>query len=284
MESNIIRAIINLVNYPVTEVEDFSTSHIRINGAGESLERYVQNLFANTMNSMPESERLKIVSEKFSYKANQNNPPDFILRNGDAIEVKKIETPTSNIALNSSYPKAKLFSNSDMITAACRNCEDWVEKDIIYVVGVLSGSNLLSLCMVYGVDYAASVEIYERIKNIIKDGVLQIPGVEFSETKELGRVNRVDPLGITLLRVRGMWHIENPLKVFDYVYQLDESKDFNFMALINSAKYESFSQTERDELELLVSSNSALNIKNVSIKNPDNPAQLKDAVLITFSK
>ena len=34
----------------------------------------------------------------------------------------------------------------------------------------------------------------------------------FAETKELGRVNQVDPLGITNLRIRGMWQIETQEK------------------------------------------------------------------------
>ena len=283
MESNILRAIINLVNSPLTEVGDVSASHIRINNVGESLERYVQNLFANTMDVVSENKRLEIISQSFSYVANQNNPPDFILKNGDAIEVKKIENQMSGLALNSSYPKAKLFSYDEMITAACRNCEDWMEKDIIYVVGFLDQSKLRSLCMVYGMDYAASADIYERIKASIKGGVLQIPGVEFSETRELGRVNKVDPLGITLLRVRGMWHIDNPLKVFDYIYQVDRSKNFNFMAIVNDSKYQSFNERDRNELEQMASVNPSFCIKNVKIKKPDNPAQLRDAKLITFS-
>ena len=283
MEPNILRAIINLVNSPLTEVRDVSASHIRINNVGESLERYVQNLFANTLDVESENKRLEIISQNFSYVANQNNPPDFILKNGDAIEVKKIENQMSGLALNSSYPKAKLFSYDEMITAACRNCEEWMEKDLIYVVGFLDKSKLCSLCMVYGMDYAASAEIYERIKSSIKGGVLQIPGVEFSETRELGRVNKVDPLGITLLRVRGMWHIDNPLKVFDYIYQVDRSKNFNFMALVNISKYQSFDERDRNELEQMASVNNSLCIKNVKIKKPDNPAQLRDAKLITFS-
>ena len=39
----------------------------------------------------------------------------------------------SQIALNSSYPKDKLYADSPMITQECRECENWREKDIIYV-------------------------------------------------------------------------------------------------------------------------------------------------------
>lgn len=104
---------------------------------------------------------------------------------------------------------------------------------MIYAVGVVDTNNLTSLALVYGDDYCAEKSVYEQIKSVIKNGVESISGVEFSETKELGRVNRVDPLGITYLRVRGMWGIDNPFSVFNYIYKRDFSKKFNFMALIN---------------------------------------------------
>jgi hypothetical protein len=152
----------------------------------------------------------------FSYLGNANNPPDLILKNGDAIEVKKIESLNSQIALNSSYPKSKLFSDDPMITDACRNCEEntWIEKDLIYTIGVTEKGRLKLVWFIYGDCYAAEKQVYERVKTAICDGIRQISGIEFTKTKELGRVNNVDPLGITYLRIRGMWGIENPIKVF----------------------------------------------------------------------
>lgn len=280
--SNIIRAIINLVNDPITELREYSESHNRANAMGDALEEYIKDIFAGTVGETDERVRNRRITEVFSYLGNQNNPPDSILRGGDAIEVKKIESKNSGLALNSSYPKHKIYANSSMITDACRRCEEWVEKDIIYTVGVVKNNILSNLSMVYGMDYAASEEIYTRIKDVISSGVNSIPDVEFAETNELGRVNRVDPLGITYLRVRGMWGIENPMKVFNYVYSSDDSKSFNFMVLINNDKYDTLEYTE--ELEGLVGQVDGFRIEDVEIKNPDNPAQLKAAKLITFSK
>lgn len=281
METNIIRAIINLVNKPVVELKEYSESHNRANSMGEALEEYIKDIFAGTVNESDMTVRNRRISQCFSYLGNQNNPPDSIIRGGDAIEVKKIESKGSSLALNSSYPKAKIFANSKMITDACRNCEQWTEKDIIYGVGVVKNNLLSSLCMVYGIDYAASEVIYTRIKDVISKGVNSIPGVEFAETNELGRVNRVDPLGITYLRVRGMWGIENPMKVFNYIYNRDENKQLNFMALINQAKYDTLEYT--DELEQLATEVEGLNILDVEIKTPDNPAILRSAKLVTFT-
>ena len=284
MKSNIIRAIINLVNNPVTLVSPSLKSSNRVNNIGESLEEYVKNVFSNTFSETDYSKKLEKWNQCFSYFGNQNNPPDFMLINGgDAIEVKKLESKKSDLALNSSYPKAKLFSNSPMITESCKTCEKWDVRDIIYISGVVKNKNLLTLTMVYGVDYAATASVYERIRDLVKDGIAATPTIEFAETNELGRVNKVDPLGITYMRIRNMWHIKNPLNVFDYVYTENSSKAFSFMALINNEKYESFELGDRLELEKLSQKCKNLKIDDVKIKNPNNPVQLKEAKLITFS-
>lgn len=278
---NIINAIINLVTSPVTTLHEHYFGRNRANNMGDALEEYIKDLFCNTFDEKIESKRLERISEVFSYLGNNSNPPDGVLRGGDAIEVKKIESLNSALALNSSYPKHKLYSDSTMISNACKIAENWTEKDIIYAVGIVNGTTLKHLAFVYGMDYAASDEVYSKIKQKIKYGVETIPDVEFSDTKELGRVNKVDPLGITYLRVRGMWGIENPFTVFNYIYERDFHKDFNFMCIINTEKFATFENI--NELTELCKSNSNLSISDVRIKNPDNPAQLKDAKLITYT-
>lgn len=279
--ANIIDAIIQLVSDPKVKLKFYSESHNRANNMGEALEEYVKDLFASTVNEKDENVRNSKLSSVFSYLGNQNNPPDSMLRGGDAIEVKKIESNDSSLALNSSYPKAKLFSDSPMIKQACRTCEEWLVKDMIYAVGIVGDNCLKSLAFVYGDDYCADKDVYEKIRTIIKSGVESIDAVEFTQTAELGRVNRVDPLGITYLRVRGMWGIENPFNVFSYIYKRDYSKAFNFMAVINDDKYYSFDNYSL--LENLSENVESLDIKDVKIKNPNNPAQLKNAKLITFT-
>lgn len=275
---NIINAIINLVNNPISELVQYYQSRNRANQAGDALEEYVKDLFANTFNAL-ETEKMEQHANVFSYLGNNSNPPDAMLKNGDAIEVKKIENVNALLALNSSYPKAKLLANSPMISKACRKAENWTKKDIIYAVGVVDGVHLKHLTFVYGEDYCAEESCYLRIKSTIKNGVENIQGVEFAETKELGRVNKVDPLGVTYLRVRGMWGIENPWTVFNYVYQRDFEKLFNFMAIINEDKWNMLENTA----ELLSINNPNLLIKDIKIKNPNNPAQLKSAKLIAYS-
>ena len=149
------------------------------------------------------------------------------------------------------------------------------------MVGVVKNNELKSMAIVYGDDYCASREVYERIKYTIKNGVQSIENVEFAETNELGRVNRVDPLGITYLRIRGMWGIKNPFTVFDYIYKRKKDKKFNFMCIIGKEKFESF--PNKNQLHDVASCNNALQITDEKIKDPNNPAQLKDVKLISFS-
>ena len=134
--------------------------------------------------------------------------------------------------------------------------------------------------MIYGRDYCASDECYNRIRQQIKTGVESIPGVEFSQTRELGRVNRTDPLGITYLRIRGMWHIENPWRVFDYIYQRNFQASFTFMCIVNSELWSRLKNHE--EIIKLQENYPALKVIDAKIKNPDNPAQLKTAKLIHY--
>jgi hypothetical protein len=249
---------------------------------GEGLESYIKNVFANTLNETNIQKKLEILSDTFSYQGNKNNPPDLILKNSDAIEMKKIESKNSAIALNSSYPKAKLYANSPMITTACRECEDWHEKDMLYAIGHLpkGTDQLKSLWLIYGDCFCADTEVYERIKNTISSGINTIPNVEFTETNELGKVKKVDPLGITDLRIRGMWHIANPTKIFDYVYEYDESKRFQLMCLMKKEKYEGLPLEDREALERL--SIDGVEVLDVKIKSPNNPVALVDGKLLVF--
>ena len=120
--TNILKAIKNIVENPIIQVRDFYSGRNRANSVGEALENYVKDVFANSFNEQEAERNLKF-NEAFSYLGNQNNPPDIILRNGDAIETKKVQSLTSALALNSSYPKSKLYVESPMLTQACKKCE-----------------------------------------------------------------------------------------------------------------------------------------------------------------
>lgn len=160
-----LKAIKLIVENPIIKVKDYYTGRNRANSVGEALENYVKDIFANSFD-LSEADRLQKSNEVFSYLGNPNNPPDIILRNGDAIEIKKIQSPTSALALNSSYPKAKLFADSPMLTQACKTCEDWAEKDIVYIVGHTNDTDIKYLWFIYGDCFSADAAIYEKIKKL----------------------------------------------------------------------------------------------------------------------
>jgi hypothetical protein len=177
-----------------------------------------------------------------------------------------------------------LHVDDPRVTSACKICEapnDWREKDIIYVVGAVSklDNRLKSIWFVYGNCYAADREIYERISDKISKGIKEISEVELVETNELAKVKKVDPLGVTDLRVRGMWHIKNPVKVFSDFVAVGAEK-FAANAILLEEKYNSFSEKDRKMFEGLKGEN--LKISNIQIKSPNNPAKLLEAKLISY--
>lgn len=277
--SNIIDAISNIVRYKRNSLLVNSQGRNRANNMGDGLEEFVKDMFAGTFDQNGELRLLKI-QEVFSYLGNNSNPPDAMLTRGDAIEVKKIESPNSSLALNSSHPKHKLNRRSPMISESCRTAEKWDEKDIIYIVGFVKDSKIKRLAMVYGMDYCADESCYLRLKNAIKHGVEELPNIEFAESRELGHINRVDPLGITYMRVRGMWGIENPWRAFSYILNTHVSADFSMECIIRNDKWNSFEN--KDQLVQLANQTPNLSITDVRIKDPNNPARLNEAKLVTF--
>jgi hypothetical protein len=280
--SNILDAIYNIALAPTDAIDKSDiTGRNRANIMGEMLENFIKDAFANCIGIQDKQEKVIMHNAVFSWLGVQNNPPDMMIKGGDAIEVKKIEGPSSALHLNSSYPKSVLKSSSPLITKDTRTCEEWDVKDIIYCVGHVSKTAIQSIWMVYGSIYAAKDEVYDAIRNKIVQGVKEIPGIELAVTNELGGIKKVDPLGITDLRIRGMWQIQNPKRVFDYVYETN-TQQFELVAIIPKDKYLSMPKNSIEALNKLPKNN--ITISNVKVKNPNNPAQLIDCVLIVVTR
>ena len=246
---------------------------------GAAFEDFVKNAFAGCLDQDIRSIR-KAYSRTFSYLGNSTNPPDAMLINSDAIEIKKIKTlGTSQLQLNSSYPKNKLRSGNPKICNACRTCEKWEEKDMLYVVGQIDEKELHNIFFVYGDLYCDSHDIYENVENVIKAGLESLDEVELAETNELGRINKVDHLGISDLRVRGMWLIKTPFQHFEYLTDEIVNYKFKLVVLIPEDKYNDFENI--DEFEEFCKEN-GVSISNEEIEDPQNPANLINSKLITY--
>ena len=257
MANNIIHAIINLLRHPVTDLQANYVSRNRANSMGDALERYVQDLFINGFN-LDEMARMQAISAHFSYMGNASNPPDAMLKGGDALEVKKIESRNADLAFNSSYPKAKLHISHPMITAGCRGAEDWVEKDMLYAVGTVEQNKLKALAFVYGEDYFAVEDVYKSL---------------FTNVTNCNEVVKFD--------MPTKCYAKNPFEVFEYISPFNNAHAFKFMVIINEKKWQNFSNT--NELQKIIACKPNLSLRDVQIKNPNIKNAYKNAKLITFT-
>ena len=112
-----------------------------------------------------------------------------------------------------------------------------------------------------------------QIGSIIRDA-----GLEAANTVELGRVRRVDPLGITEFRLRGMWEIENPMSVFSGIYEFNKEHNFSLCAILKRDKYALYSAVDRNTIEHTEN----ISVSDVSVRNPNNPAEEMPVKLITL--
>jgi len=271
-------------------MDDIYSSSNRINRVGDQLEYFVKDLFCDTFDTPKKDDKEREYANYFSWDGNKNNPPDFMIAQGDSFEVKKLTSTYGQIQLNSSYPHQKLYSDDSRITNDCRDCESsrggWEEKDLVYVIGrVPRGSKEVDfIWLVYGDCWAAPRDVYERLASKVSDkineGVTDLDHGELSEdTNELGRINRVDPLGRTLLRMRGMWIMKHPAS-----YYKDKVPEYNniidggspLISVIRKSKFESFSNNDRELLE----NSDEIQIFDIDAPDPGNPANRIDIKLI----
>lgn len=283
MSPNLLTAIKNISDFKTNDLRNyFETYAIRINAVGQQLEYYVKDAISGSFQSVKkEGERYAGI---FSYLGNQNNPPDLIIKRGDAFEVKKIQSFKASLALNNSPPKNELNRKDPRITKHCRKVDggQWTSKEIFYVIGWVKNRKIKYLYFVQGRCYAADKEIYQRRAIGLKKNIEEYfasEGLESTKTRELGRINRMDPLGITNFRIRGMWEIQNPIKVFSYLYSYDKTKDFSLIALMLKSKFDLF---PKDDIVSLTEDNN-ITLKDVKVKNPNNPAEMIEGKLITLS-
>lgn len=278
--ANILQAFINIVNNYQVNITNVTDGNNRANNMGEGLETYIKEAFSNTFLESDKKIKKQKFRDCFSYEGSKTRIPDLILKDSDAIEIKKTEV-LGDLQLNSSHPKAILYSNQN-ISDECKNCEIalWTKKDILYTMGHIpkKSKNLKSLWFVYGTCYAANEDIYQDVVNEIKTTLKTTDSLQIdTDCKELGKVKNIDSLKITYLRIRGMWVIKHPSKVFDDLYeQTDES--FSLIALIPSEKYDTFPKKDRDIIENIKS----ITITDEEISNPNNAAKVLKIKLLLF--
>jgi hypothetical protein len=281
--ANLINALINLYHKDLSVSPKSESTGNRINDAGVAFEKFIEELFYNPKAKNNEKE----IQEYFSHKGSSNSPPDLILKLGDAIEIKKL-TSIRALPLNSSWPRKILSRDDPKISSRIRECEDanggWQEKDYFYATGIVPNDKNPpeTIFFVQGPCIAAShfQDFYNTIKAAINTAAMTLKtGPEIGKTNELGRLNKIDKLGFTDLRIRGMFQIKHPLHIFEYLCLPDNKKDLNVFCLMTEAKYKSFDPEDTNALEKLAD----VKVKrNVAIQDPEDGISDLKCVFVSF--
>ena len=247
-------------------------------GQGLALELYVKRAFAGALSLDNEDEIQERLSETFSFQGAKNHPPDAKIRGGECLEIKKIGKAFSELQFNSSPPAATLSSSDARLILDCQNSEGrpWEEK-VLYVVGVVPPKTrkISQVFFVYGEDYCPYIHC-NKIYFSLKKKIGKIKSVS-EDTNELGAVKAIGPKGYTSLRIRGMWKMKSPWKVFAQSGD-DQSGRFTLLAVISDTIWNNLSN--RDVLQELASRNS-LTIEDFPFYNPNN-AKRRRGKLIKF--
>lgn len=292
MDTNILVALKNALECKNRKLSEAYKSSVKnkVNGVGDALEYFVKDLFCSSIEIGNIDKKKEEHNKYLSYLGNSSNPPDFIIKGSDAVEVKKLEgLAFGDLQLNSSYPKDYLYSDSSMINEKCKTCEDdlggWIKKDMIYAIGNVKNKELRVLWLIDGACYCADSSIYEKCRKSVEEALHKSDKLKFSETKELGRINKVDPLKITNLRIRPMWLLQHPMRLFKGILENKEDKkdiDFQVHCLMLKKKYDSLPEKDRENLKTYEDAG-ILHSKCVRIKNPNNSDEELEAILFTAS-
>lgn len=288
MESNIVRAVINIYDSnerpnlkKYANILSNEKNKNRVKAMGSELESYSKDIFANTYNIDDVEKKLEQYNKILSYLGGSKNPPDFIIKNGAAVEVKKVES-NGELQLNSSSPKKTLKSTSDKITEECRNCETgWTEKDMVYIIANQNKNDKIveSIWLIDAKCYIADESIYLKAFKLVKDNISNINGLSSVESKELARIGEIDGLDITKLRVRAMWTIQHPNTVFNTFVSNDDTDKFRIYALILKETFESYPKDDIKILNQLISDGKITKL-NTTVTDPDDKSKKLNVVLL----
>ena len=262
---NLLEALNQLANNPDFKIpqkgKDYDNS---IQEVGSGLEAFFKLLFVNQ--KKPEA-----LSKAFCFQGSANHPPDLVTTEPQiAFEIKKRISDKGDIQLNSSYPEQCLSRSNHKLTQQCRNIISSEKIPLIYAIGAVSEETIDKLWLIDGALYAANQAIYTDAVQTISDAI-KLSGIgNLHKTSELAQVREIDPLKITIMRVRGMWIIKHPSIVFSYL------GDFGgrVTAIFREATYELFSQGSRK----LIENNKNIHFEHKKCKNPDNPSKLESAI------
>lgn len=277
--SNVLDAIMNIIQEGSFEAKRIKNTENSINQVGDSLEEYIKDSFSNSFN-LHGKERKKAMDRYILYHGNAKNPPDIITAGEDsiAIEVKKSKYKAA-LQFNSSMPHSKLGFNDTRIKKECRKLLNNKEIDMLYVAGTFnkgSKEKIRHLVMTYGSVYCSEKDIYEKIDFIIRNKIKELSGtlIEISpraymdlRTNELGKLKKIDPRGYCDLRIRGMYTYESPYIVFNETFDSDEIL-FDMLVIVPNNTFQQFKN--KDVFLEFVRNNKDITMETKNYPDPNN--------------
>lgn len=278
--TNVLIALKNILDRNSCILTPIFRSNGTANAAGDSLEFFIKDMFCTGASQYQYAEeKMKKYNEFLSWTGNSTNFPDFIIKGGVGVEPKKINNLTySTLALNSSYPKDYIYPDSQNLPKEIHE-DAWVKKEIIYAVGNLNNktNKLLSLWFVYGNTMVADRSVYLKLIEEIRIAISKT-NATLINSKELARAKGIDPLKLSNLRVRGMYELEHPHKVFgSYITKNDIPTEASKVFLvILKADYDQLA--EKPDLSAYIATN-RLTISEIIIPNPNNVNEQLEALL-----
>jgi hypothetical protein len=286
MSPNILTAIKNISYFRTNNMREYFEDYARsqIKTVRQQIEYYVKDAISGSFKSIKDKKPTDRYYGVFSYIGNKNKPPDMIIQDGDAIVIKTIKTYKGSFTINNSPPKDRLMWNDPWIIENCRMIDggQWNSKDIFYVIGWIEKRRMKYLNFIQGSCFIPEQKVYNKILHDLKKNIynyFESEGLEINRTIGLGKVNNMDPLCITNLRIKGVWRIKNPLKIFSDTFSYDKKQEFTLIALMLKNKFDSFPKKDVDAIVR----DKQIEIEDVKIKNPNNPQSKIDAKLIIAS-
>jgi hypothetical protein len=286
MSPNILTAIKNISNFKTNNMGEYFKDYAgnKIKTARQQMEYYVKDAISGSFNSVKDKKPTDRYNGLFSYLGSKTQPPDMIIRGGDALVIKTIKTYKGSFTINNSPPKDRLMWNDPWIIKNCRRIDggQWTSKDLFYVIGWIEKKRMKYLNFIQGSCFLPEQKFWNKKTDDLKKNIykyLESEGLESNRTIALGKVTNIDPLAITNLRIKAVWRIKNPLKIFSDTFSYDKKQEFTLIALMLKNKFDSFPKKDIDA----IMKDKQIEIEDVKIKNPNNPQKKIDAKLITAS-
>jgi hypothetical protein len=180
----------------------------RVSQSGADVENAIQMGYCNCL----ASQQYTHPGAFMSHLGSANNPPDFILANGCAVEVKKTSSISGEIQLNSSPVKREIN-----IETATRAVADVLQQEaresapLFYCFALMDGSFICKVAFIEGalLDAADSQNMFGTASAGVQQAFADTD-YDYLNSKEIARIQSAQGVFKTTLRVRPMWTITNP--------------------------------------------------------------------------